>query len=164
MPLRPVDTDAVELARQVVTALAPAAQAAGVLLEAGEPDSGSVPVHVDPHRMLQVLTNLVGNAIKFSGSGSPVTVSATRRHGEVRITVEDRGRGIPPEELGTIFDRFRQVPGDDPGTRAGTGLGLAIAQGMVQRSGGRIDVQSEVGRGSTFNVVLPAAEPTEGDR
>ncbi len=156
MPLRPVLTDAAELVAQAVGALQPAARVAEVDLESRLPDEGVAVAHVDPHRMTQVLTNLVGNAIKFSGPGSPVTVAVDRCGEEVRIAVRDRGPGIPTDHLETVFERFRQVP-DSSGNRTGTGLGLPIARGIVERSGGRIEVTSEIGRGSTFTVVLPAA-------
>ena len=138
----------------------------GVELEAASLVEGPAVVQVDPHRMTQVLTNLVGNAIKFSAPGSSVTVSVDRRDDEVRIAVRDRGPGIRPDQLESIFERFRQVP-DAAGNRTGTGLGLPIARGIVERSGGRIDVVSEFDAGSTFTVVLPAVQGTPasgGDR
>ncbi|MGY1814793.1 ATP-binding protein [Blastococcus sp. SYSU D00820] len=158
MPLRPVPTDMAALAGQVVAALQPVAQVAGVDLTAEAPGDGTTTVEVDPDRMAQVLANLVGNAVKFSHRGAPVTVAVERRGGEIRTAVRDRGPGIPADQLESVFERFRQV--DDPaGNRSGSGLGLSIAKGIAERSGGRIELTSEVGRGSTFTVVLPAAPP-----
>ncbi|ADB74246.1 ATP-binding protein [Geodermatophilus obscurus] len=161
MPLRPVETDADELAAQVVGSLQPAAAVAGVELSVKPCGGGATVVRVDPHRMNQVLTNLVGNAIKFSSPGCPVTVSVSRAGDEVCLAVRDRGPGIPEDQHAAVFERFRQVhePG---GARTGTGLGLPIARGIVDRSGGRIELTSEPGKGSTFTVVLPAARETTG--
>ena len=164
MPLTPADVSAASLADQAVTSMTGAATAAEVtlsLVDAG--DAGDLTVHVDPHRLVQVLTNLLGNAIKFSDRGSTVTVSATRVDHEVHISVTDRGRGIPAEQLDSVFDRFGQVESGDSRREGGTGLGLAIAREIITRSAGRITVESTLGAGSTFTVVLPSAVPPDAD-
>ncbi|MEN9220491.1 MAG: GAF domain-containing sensor histidine kinase [Thermostichales cyanobacterium GMQP_bins_62] len=107
-----------------------------------------------PERITQVLVNLLTNAHKFSPPGSPVRVEVERlESGRVRIAVEDRGKGIPAEELGRIFERFAQVKG----TQGGTGLGLAICREIVQRLGGEIGVESTLGQGSCFWFTLQLA-------
>ena len=159
MPLHPVELDAVDLVRGVVGALEPAAREAGVALgvDADALEGGAV-VKVDPDRVAQALTNLVGNALKFTAAGGEVvvgiTVQPTEAGGELRIAVRDTGTGIPAESLTTIFERFSQAGTGHDGERRGTGLGLSIAQGVVERSGGRLEVQSQVGVGSEFTVVL----------
>lgn len=158
MPLRPERVSARSLADQAVEGITGSAQAAGVHLSAVAPtDSASLDVVVDPHRLLQVLANLLGNAIKFSETGAPVVLRVGRTGNDVFWAVEDRGRGIPANQLATVFERFGQVESGDARRQGGTGLGLSIAKELVTRSGGQIEVTSEPGSGSTFTVTLPAA-------
>lgn len=119
-------------------------------------------VRADYHRMLQVLSNLLGNAVKFSPPGAEVELRAEPHGDEVMLTVRDGGQGIAAEDLPRIFDRFWQ----GAASRGGAGLGLAITRGIVESHGGRIRVESTPGAGSTFTVSLPAsaappAEPVE---
>ena len=110
----------------------------------------------DGDRLAQVLTNLVDNALKFTPPGGEVTLRAGALRGEMLIEVEDTGRGIPPDALERVFDRFYQADPSRPGgEKHGAGLGLSIAHEIVQAHGGRIGVRSEVGRGTTFTVTLP---------
>jgi signal transduction histidine kinase len=108
----------------------------------------------DRERIHQVLSNLAGNAIKFTPQGGRVLVSAVVEDGEVRVSVADTGPGIPPEHLPHVFDRFWQARST---RRAGAGLGLAIARGIVEAHGGRIGVESQRGLGTTFWFTLPPA-------
>ncbi len=112
----------------------------------------------DRRRIYQVLLNVVGNAAKFTEDGA-VTVTAARAPGGVRFTVRDTGIGIAKDQLPHIFERFHQA--DDSATRrhGGTGLGLSIAAAFAEMMGGGIDVESELGVGSTFTFSLPAAPP-----
>ena len=158
MPLDPAEVSALDLARDSVMGITGAADAAGVRLAVEPaPVDLAVDVVVDPHRMIQVLTNLLGNAIKFSERGATVRVEVSRTGDDVSISVSDRGRGIPADQLSSVFDRFGQVDVGDSRRGSGTGLGLAIAREIVERSGGTITVASELGEGSTFIVNLPAA-------
>jgi CheY-like chemotaxis protein len=111
----------------------------------------------DADRVIQTLTNLIGNAVKFSPAGSTVEVMAERRGGEVLFRVSDRGRGIPVDKLETIFERFQQVDASDSRQNGGTGLGLAICRSNVEHHGGRIWAWSAPGEGSTFSFLMPAA-------
>jgi signal transduction histidine kinase len=110
------------------------------------------PVTVDPARLVQVLTNLLGNAIKFTAPGGTITVRAAAGPSAVVVSVEDTGSGIDPDQLPHVFDRFWQAR---PTPRRGSGLGLAIARGIVEAHGGRIWVESEPGRGSVFSFSVP---------
>lgn len=158
MPLEPVDVSAFSLAEQAVIGITGAADAAGVGLAIDiTDDSEPHDAHVDPHRMLQVLTNLLGNAVKFSERESTVHVIVTGGTQTVSIAVADHGRGIPEDRLASVFERFGQVESGDARRQGGTGLGLAIAQEIVVRSGGTITVDSVMGEGSTFTVTMPAA-------
>jgi PAS domain S-box-containing protein len=114
-------------------------------------------LHADPDRIVQMLTNLIGNAIKFSPPGGTVRVSATKQAGSVLFTVSDEGRGIPADQLEAVFGRFVQIDSADTRDQGGTGLGLAICRGIVELHGGRIWAESTPGEGATFKVMLPAA-------
>ena len=111
-------------------------------------------VAADPHRIQQVLSNLIGNAIKFTPQGGRIVLRGDCTPGGVRMAVSDTGPGIPAEQLPHIFGQFWQGSRTD---RRGIGLGLAIAKGIVEAHGGRIWVESTVGRGSTFYFSLPTA-------
>jgi len=113
----------------------------------------------DPVRFRQIITNLVGNAVKFTQEGG-VTVrvqaeTQNQEHYQMRLEVEDTGIGIPEDRLETIFGKFNQVEQTDNHTEGGTGLGLTISRQLIELMGGTIGVRSQVGRGSTFTVILP---------
>ena len=127
----------------------------GVHLELGEWDQ--IAVEGDPDRLKQVMLNLVDNALRYTPRAGTVTLDLFRRGEEAVFQVRDSGPGIPAEHMPRIFDRFYRV--DQPRTRGigGTGLGLAIAREVAEAHGGRIEVESRVGEGSTFSLVLPIA-------
>lgn len=114
-------------------------------------------VHGDADRIVQALTNLIGNAVKFSPPGGRVEVSAEPEGAHITFTVSDQGRGIPQDKIETVFERFQQVDSSDAREKGGTGLGLAITKSIVERHGGRIGVESRPGHGSTFAFTIPAA-------
>jgi PAS domain S-box-containing protein len=139
--------------RDAVDMLRPLAAAQGLDLTSEIPDD--LPkVLADPSRIQQVLSNLVGNAIKFTPRGGRITLRARLESAEVRLAVIDTGPGIPPDQLPHVFGRFWQARTSD--TR-GIGLGLAIARGIVEAHRGRIWVESRPGEGSTFYFTLPVA-------
>jgi len=120
-------------------------------LEAGLPQ-----VKVDPRRLDQVLSNLISNAIKFTGEGGRVEVGAGVEKGVgVRVYVRDSGVGIPKEEIGNLFEKYRQATSGKISKQKGTGLGLVISKVIVEAHGGKIWVESEEGKGSTFTFTLP---------
>jgi PAS domain S-box-containing protein len=125
-----------------------------VTIETSVPD---VAVYADAQRIVQVIVNLLSNAIKFSPRGGVVRLDAARLQDRVEFRVIDRGRGIPPEALDSIFERFRQIEASDAREKGGTGLGLAIARALVESHGGTISVESTPGEGSTFSFRLDAA-------
>jgi PAS domain S-box-containing protein len=109
----------------------------------------------DEHRLLQVLTNLISNAVKFSPAGGTVVIAAKRSAGMIHLAVIDQGRGIPDEFKPRIFQKFAQADASDSRQKGGTGLGLSIVKSIVERHGGRIGFDSRWGVGSTFHVELP---------
>jgi signal transduction histidine kinase/DNA-binding NarL/FixJ family response regulator len=151
--VRPEPCSAAPLLAEALQLLERPAHEAGVRL-ARRMAADVPPVLADRERVLQVLSNLVGNAVKFSPAGASVEVSVAEREGEVVFSVRDQGQGIAPEDLPRVFDRFWQGAGT---RRGGAGLGLAIARGIVESHGGRIWVQSTPGAGSTFFFTLPAS-------
>ncbi|MBA3852933.1 MAG: hypothetical protein C0503_00880 [Gemmatimonas sp.] len=135
-------------------ATAPLAERKGIVLEFG-PDAAVV--YGDEKWLVHVVINLVGNALKFTPEGGRVRAYCLADEGQVQVRVTDNGRGIPPEEAGRIFERFAQVQRADATEKGGSGLGLAIAKAIVLQHGGRIWVESEVGKGTTFAFTVPSA-------
>ncbi|MBP6349401.1 MAG: PAS domain S-box protein [Candidatus Obscuribacter sp.] len=114
-------------------------------------------INVDNHLIQRVLTNLVTNAVKFSPKGSQITLSAKLARDKVVISVQDQGRGIPPEMIDSIFEKYQQVTASDAKVKGGSGLGLSICREIVALHGGKIWVESQVERGSEFCFSLPAS-------
>ena len=110
----------------------------------------SYALHADSDRLIQVLINLLGNAIKFSPPSSTIDVSVEQQTSYLLFTVRDRGRGIPSHKLEIIFERFKQIDSSDVREKEGAGLGLAISKEIVEQHGGKIWVESSVGKGSNF--------------
>jgi signal transduction histidine kinase len=113
-------------------------------------------IWADPDRLRQVFTNLVSNAVKYSPAGGSIVVRCRERGAQhVVIEVIDHGLGIPTEQIGKLFQKFARVRTDDHMKVSGTGLGLYICRLIVEGHGGQIWVESELGHGSTFGMVLP---------
>lgn len=115
-------------------------------------------VHGDPDMIRQVLLNLIDNAVNYTQAGGTIRVSAGVDQGEMKVDVQDNGIGIPPENLSRLFERFYRVDKARSRELGGTGLGLAIVKHIVEAHKGKIQVESKVGRGSTFSFQLPLAE------
>jgi PAS domain S-box-containing protein len=142
-----------EEAREMLT---PLAEQRRVSLRIHSPGS-PISLQCDRNRALQVISNLCGNALKFTPEGGTVTVRAAPEGDDVLISVSDTGKGISPEELPHIFDRYWRAKGSEQ--TAGVGLGLAIVKGIVEAHGGSIRAESRQGEGSTFFVSLPVSGP-----
>jgi signal transduction histidine kinase len=143
------------LVREAHEMLAPLAAEKSIRLDSAVSDV-LPPVTADGGRVLQVLSNLVGNAVKFTPREGRIVIRADPAPGGVRFSVADTGPGIPQEQLGKLFGRFWQ---GNPADRRGIGLGLSIAKGIVDAHGGRIWVESRVGEGTTFYFTLGTALP-----
>ena len=139
----------------VIEAMQPLTQTKSLQLRADLP-AGLPPIFADADRLQQVFANLVGNAIKFTPVGGVITVRAQEAGAAVQFSVTDTGSGIPEDEIPHLFERFWQARDT---AHQGTGLGLSIARGVVAAHGGRIWVESQIGKGSTFFFTLPIAEP-----
>lgn len=153
---RPLDL--VWLARQVVEELRPTAADHTLMFSA---DGGPMLVSGDEVRLVQVLQNLVGNAIKYSPAGGEIGVDVGRRGAEAHVRVVDQGLGIPAEALPNLFRRFYRVESLQEQV-SGMGLGLYIVHEIVALHGGRVEVESVEGQGSTFHVFLPLERDAEG--
>ena len=153
LDLRPEDVRAA--VASAVEQAEPAAERRGVGLELSLPDA-PVRIRHDPPRLGQVVSNLVGNGIKFTARGGAVSVALSPRDDGARIVVRDTGVGIDPHELPRIFDRFYRGSRANEARSSGSGLGLAIVKSIVDMHGGRVAVESHVGRGTEFTVDLPA--------
>ena len=153
MRLARADVDLVALVRESVDALRQLADRSAVGVHVDTPDHLVAPV--DEHRIRQVVDNLVSNAIKYSPAGGTVTVALQSAADTVELTVEDTGIGIPADEVGLVFDRFFRGSQALASHIPGTGLGLDIVSSIVAAHGGQVSLDSEVGRGTTFRVVLP---------
>jgi signal transduction histidine kinase len=116
-------------------------------------------VTLDEKLLRLILSNLISNALKYSAPGNPVEIHLSAYQGHIQLVVQDRGIGIPPEDLQYLFDLFHRA--HNVGTTPGTGLGLAIVKKAVDLHGGTVEVQSEVGRGTQFTVTLPFQPLTE---
>jgi signal transduction histidine kinase len=147
--------DLAGLVRECLEVVRPQAETERLRLEGVfAPEVG--PVFGDRNRLKQVVLNLLTNAVKYNQRGGLIRVVLSGEGSQAVLAVTDTGRGIPPESLPHMFERFYRVP-DQEGATAGSGLGLAIAKRIIEANRGTIEIESEIGRGSTFTVRLPAA-------
>jgi signal transduction histidine kinase len=162
--------DLLQLTRQILDSFRPAAEAKEITmeLESSEPE---IVMKGDPTRLKQVVWNLISNALKFSDPGATVAVKVEQREARVKLSVHDTGRGIDPEFLPHVWERFRQADSTTTRQFGGLGLGLSVVKHLVELHGGSVGVTSEgVGRGATFTVEFPVqpadvaepAHPTPG--
>lgn len=159
LTLERIAVDLGDVVRNTVRMFQPDAEAKGLVLRCDIDECIRPAVLADPKRLRQIITNLVGNAIKFTDRGSVVVrvrcIGGEGDRGVVRIDVEDTGVGIPPEVQRKLFRPFVQADSSTTRKYGGTGLGLAISKQLVELMGGAIEVASEPGRGTTFSVTLP---------
>jgi signal transduction histidine kinase len=148
-----------DVVRDVVAAFTMRFRGAGFEIELAGPATPLPPVLADAAAIDHAVSNLLDNAIKYSGEGRRITVRLARAGEEVAIAVSDRGIGIPQREHTRIFERFHRVSTGAVHEVRGVGLGLAIVDHIVRAHGGRVEVESEPGKGSTFTIRLPIARP-----
>jgi heavy metal sensor kinase len=159
LPVAPERLDASDIAREVSELLQPVAEERGVSIELVAPKGDGLAVTADRMLLRRAVLNILDNAVKHSPAGASVLVEAASLSGSVMLAVRDSGPGIAPEHHEKVFQRFYRVE-PDRGRAArsdgGAGLGLAIAKWAVEVSGGRIELQSATGSGTTFTIILPA--------
>jgi len=148
-------SDLSSLIEKVIMELEPLAQTKNISITKNI-SGGPLSIRMDSERILQVLRNLVGNAVKFTPPDGSVIISANVLNHEVRVSVEDTGVGISKEHLERIFDKYQQSDAAVSTTLRGTGLGLSIVKHIIHAHGGNVWAESEPGRGSTLIFVLPA--------
>lgn len=156
MPLRVRACTSAAIFEEAAWTMRGEADKAGVAIAVTPP---TVAFRADHDRMLQLVVNLLGNAVKFSPAGTKVTLRAEDHGDRVRLVVADQGRGIPRDRLEAIFERFEQVELDDAAVKGGTGLGLSICRAIAQQHGGRLWAENREAGGSRFIAELPKAGP-----
>ncbi len=159
-PETPVDLRSIVM--QMIDSLAPLGRERGVEVRL-EADDGALTVRGDRDELLRLVENLVENAVKYGGDGGRVDIAlrrqAGREGGQIALSVRDYGPGIAPEHLPRLTERFYRVDVAASREQGGTGLGLAIVKHIVNRHRGRLHIESELGEGATFRVLLPEAPP-----
>nr|MBI4302903.1 HAMP domain-containing protein [Chloroflexota bacterium] len=148
--------DITAVTSRAVAGMQAQATAKGVSLVTDLPD-GLPPCHIDSHRINQVLHNLLDNALTHTPTGGTITIAAKSQSNGLEISVTDTGEGIPADELPNIFERFYRVDKSRARATGGHGLGLTIARRLVEAHGGRIEAQSELGKGSRFTFTIPGS-------
>jgi signal transduction histidine kinase len=151
--------DVTSVVTQCIDGMRPLAEAGGVSLSAPQP-AFPLSVVADRDRLCQLLSNLVGNAIKFTPTGGSVSLMVTAHDEDVEFEITDTGQGIQPDQLPYVFDRFYQAGTGRRGSRHGAGLGLPISRGIVEAHGGRIWLESVASGGTTVRFTLRRADST----
>ena len=152
--------DTVAMASDAIASVRPLATSRAVVLDLVSADA-TLPVYADHRRLEQALVNLLSNAVRFSPDGGRITVSIDRDGGSARLAVRDEGPGIPEADQARLFERFFVGRTDRGAARDGVGLGLPTALAIAQAHGGRIEVDSTPGHGSTFRLVVPVDGPDD---
>jgi signal transduction histidine kinase len=154
MELEPSTFEIAEALANAMTLVRERAQRHGILL--GQQVDGKLSeITADERKFKQILLNLLSNAVKFTPDGGRIDVLARRENGDAVISVRDTGIGIAPEDQAAVFEEFRQVGRDYTRKQEGTGLGLALTKKFVELHGGKIWLESEPGKGSTFTFSIP---------
>jgi signal transduction histidine kinase len=154
-------TDLKDLLHNAVENYLPAAKAKNISLTC-ESEPQLPQVHADPRRLDQLLNNLLSNALKFTGKGGTIQVRALPEDGMgIRVQVQDSGVGIARQEVVSLFEKYRQTTSGKMSAHKGTGLGLVICKMIVEAHGGKIWVESEEGKGTTFTFTLPFVESSQ---
>lgn len=144
-----------DIVQRAIDSIRPQAEAKGLKLRMDLPEELPL-VDVDPQRIVQVLINLLKNAVNYTPGGGEIAVLAARQEQWIEVKVSDTGEGIPPEDLPYIFERFYRADKSRSRATGGAGLGLTIAKKLIEAHGGKIEVNSQAGQGTTFAFTLPS--------
>ncbi len=161
LPWRPEAIEFSDLLTGIIEQVQPLAESKGLKLKKGI--APGLSLHGDPDHLIRLFLNLLDNAIRYTKPGGHIEVRAEGRDTGLSVSVSDTGPGIPPEHLPYLFDRFHRVEAARSRTTGGAGLGLAIAYEIAQWHGGRLEVESMLGHGTTFTVYLPSSPPEQRD-
>ena len=162
MELEPSEFNLPAALRNAMTLVRERAQNHGIALELQvDPQVGEI--HADERKVKQIVVNLLSNAVKFTPDGGRIELDARPNGNSVQVSVKDTGVGIAEKDQQAVFEEFRQVGGDYATKQEGTGLGLALTRRFVELHGGKISLESEPGKGSTFTFTLPLT-PVTSDR
>lgn len=151
-----------ELIKGTISQYKPLAQKKTISLDCEVPEQG-IDICLDPDRIKEILINLISNSVKFTQEGGWIKVTCSKQNQEVQIRVQDSGVGIAEKDIPRLFDKFTQFGRKSGPGEKGTGLGLAIAKNLVEMQGGNIEVESEVGKGTTFTISLPLTTETKAE-
>lgn len=146
--------DVLELVDNVVTILKPRAEEKNLNIKVNLPDRLPL-AHGDPDMLTQVLIDLIDNAVSYTLPGGEININASVLQGEIKVDIQDSGIGIPPESLSRVFERFYRVDKARSREQGGTGLGLSIVKHIIDAHNGSVQVESKVGKGSTFSFIIP---------
>jgi signal transduction histidine kinase len=153
--IRLTPTSPQKVITEIVDSMQSLAQQKHITLSANFAEDTPEIVLCDLGKVQQIVTNLVGNALKFTSQGGVTVGVSAPESGKWKISVADTGKGMPADAVNYIFEMFRQVDGTDTREHTGTGLGLAITKRLIDRMGGTISVETQLGKGSSFTVTLP---------
>jgi signal transduction histidine kinase len=156
-----VETDLAEIVTQTVAAFETPLREAGVRVQVAMPSRPLPPMLLDRGAIGQAMVNLLDNAVKYSGESPWIRVTIAEEPRVVRVSVQDRGIGVPPEEQKKVFDKFYRVGSSLVHDVKGSGLGLSIVKHIAQAHGGDVELASAAGEGSTFTLVLPRRRAPE---
>jgi signal transduction histidine kinase len=162
MQFRLVDIRAFDLMKDVVADYGAICAKKHIKIKLENPDKFNIKMKTDAEKLKEIFNNLIGNAYKFTPEKESITVRLRKpknKPGFVQFEVQDTGIGIPKDQFGAIFEKFRQVENYLQKSQKGTGLGLSITKGMIDKLGGEIWVESTLGKGSTFFFTLPIKPP-----
>jgi len=159
IPFNPQNLNLSETCRNILEILNPGAYAKNITIYDSSADH--ITVHADADMLKTVLLNLVSNSIKFTNSGGKITINAEQNSENITVSVSDNGVGIPPENLTKLFDISEVLTTKGTAGETGTGLGLLLCKEFVEKHGGKIWVESEEAKGSTFSFTVPYNNESE---
>ena len=152
-----VPSDLVPLVEHLVTRFRPQAEKNGVTLHFSKPFASLPPIHVDPQRIEQILSNLISNALRYTPAGGQIGINLSSQPHQASVQIHDSGPGIPEESMALVFERFYRADKGRSRAEGGSGLGLAIARQLARAHGGELSAANHPQGGAVFTLSLPVA-------